>query len=286
MLKPILKWAGGKRQILHHLHTQLPQLDWSICTYYEPFVGGAAMLLSLKPQAAVINDINEDLINVYRVIQHDPEALITALNGHINTEAHYYEVRSWDREEDTYASLSSIERAARTIYLNRTCFNGLYRVNSRGKFNVPYGKYKQANIVQEHKVRAFSRYLNRNTIQIHHGDYAAAVSRAKAGDFVYFDPPYDTLSPTASFTSYAKGGFAREEQRRLAELYKQLDQKGVYVMLSNHATEFITDLYRNYHIHHVHAKRLINSKGTARGGVNEVVVVNYDNNSRSSAYSF
>ncbi|MCG7408510.1 DNA adenine methylase [Paenibacillus sp. ACRRX] len=276
MLKPIVKWAGGKRQLLPHLRARLPLLDWSIASYYEPFVGGGALLFAVHPVRAVINDINEDLINVYRVVQQHPEELIHILSTHQNTEDYYYEVRSWDRDRVNYSNLTPIQRAARTLYMNRTCFNGLYRVNSKGFFNVPFGKYSSIDFVQERKIRTLSHYFQSNEILMRQGDYTAAVRHARAGDFVYFDPPYDVLSTTSSFTTYTIGGFGREEQRRLAELFRELDKRGVYVMLSNHATDFIMELFEEYHIHHVEARRLINSVPSARGKIPELIIMNYE----------
>lgn len=275
MLRPIVKWAGGKRQLLPSIRSLLPSADWTRAAYFEPFIGGAALLLALTPDNGAINDVNPELINVYQMIKQQPDQLIEALRQHRNDEGYYYEIRAWDRNQEAYAALSPIERAARLIYLNRTCYNGLYRVNAGGQFNVPFGKYKRPNIIRETTIRSMSSYLNRANIRIMDGDFAEAVQEARAGDFVYFDPPYDTLTSTATFTSYAKGGFGRPEQQRLANVFKELSERGVYVMLSNHATDYIHQLYEGYRIHTVKARRSINSKGDGRGVINEVIIMNY-----------
>ncbi|WP_374018352.1 DNA adenine methylase [Paenibacillus thiaminolyticus] len=275
MLKPILKWAGGKRQLLPDIRRRLPRLDWSQAAYYEPFIGGAALLFDLMPPRACINDVNGELINLYETIRREPEALIDALRVHRNEESYYYEVRSWDRNLEEYAKLDAITRAARLVYLNRTCYNGLYRVNTKGQNNVPFGRYKQPDIVQEETIRALASYFQAADIAMTVGDFERAVESAQAGDFVYFDPPYDVLTKTAAFTSYAKDGFGRDEQLRLANLFRELDGRGVYVMLSNHATDYIRELYEGFPLHIVQARRNINSKATARGAVDEVLVMNY-----------
>lgn len=275
MLRPIVKWAGGKRQLLPSIRPLLPPADWTRASYFEPFIGGAALLLALTPDNGAINDVNQELINVYQMIKQQPDRLIEELRKHRNDEDYYYEIRAWDRNPEAYASMSPIKRAARLIYLNRTCYNGLYRVNAGGQFNVPFGKYKRPNIVREAAIRNMSSYLNHANIRMMDGDFADAVQEARAGDFVYFDPPYDTLTPTAAFTSYAKGGFGRPEQQRLANVFKELSDRGVYVMLSNHATDYIQELYKGYRIQTVKARRSINSKGDGRGVINEVIIMNY-----------
>ncbi|MEW9104984.1 DNA adenine methylase [Paenibacillus sp.] len=275
MLRPIVKWAGGKRQLLPCIRPLLPPADWTRAAYFEPFIGGAALLLALTPDNGAINDVNQELINVYQMIKQQPDRLIEELRKHRNDEDYYYEIRAWDRNSEAYTSMSPIKRAARLIYLNRTCYNGLYRVNAGGQFNVPFGKYKRPNIIRETTIRSMSAYLNRANIRMMDGDFADAVQEARAGDFVYFDPPYDTLTPTAAFTSYAKGGFGRPEQQRLANVFKELSERGVYVMLSNHATDYIQELYKGYRIHTVKARRSINSKGDGRGVINEVIIMNY-----------
>ncbi|MBQ4040415.1 MAG: DNA adenine methylase [Oscillospiraceae bacterium] len=273
LVMPVLKWAGGKRQLLDTFQPLLPS---KITSYCEPFLGGGALLFHLQPQRAIINDINEDLIRVYRVIRDDVEALIAALENHANTAEHFYTVRSWDRDSEFYNSLSDIEKAARTIYLNKTCYNGLYRVNNSGHFNTPFGNYKKANIVNSPVLRAVSEYLNSADIEISSCDYAAVLHCVPQDTFVYLDPPYDPLTATASFTSYSKGGFTREDQIRLRECCDALDRRGIRFMLSNSATDFILEQWAAYNITVIEAKRSVNSVSSGRGPVNEVVVRNYE----------
>ena len=271
---PVLKWAGGKRQLLKDIKKHIPE---KFLTYYEPFLGGGAVLFELQPNKAVVNDINEELMNVYLVIRDHNEELIEELKKHErkNSEEYYYEIRELDRDKRKYEQLSNIEKAARMIYLNKTCYNGLFRVNSQGQFNVPYGRYKNPNIVNEVTLRAVSNYFNKAKITFKWGDFEEAVKGAIEGSFVYFDPPYDSVSDTSSFTGYDKNGFDKEEQLRLKELCDKLNKKGVKFLLSNSATDFILDLYKDYNITIVQANRAINSKADKRGKVDEVLVKNY-----------
>mgnify|MGYP001308173567 CR=1 FL=1 len=271
---PVLKWAGGKRQLLKEITKHIPE-DFS--TYYEPFLGGGAVLFQLQPSRAVINDINEELINVYMVIRDQVEELIEELKKHKerNNKEYYYKIRELDRDAEKYRQLSNMQKAARTIYLNKTCYNGLFRVNSKGQFNVPYGRYKKPDIVNETTLRAVSDYLNKADITIMCGDFEEAVKEAEEGSFVYFDPPYDPISATSNFTAYSAESFNREEQIRLKRLCDKLNEKGVKFLLSNSATDFILDLYKDYHIEIVQANRSINSKGNRRGKIDEVLVKNY-----------
>lgn len=271
---PVLKWAGGKRQLLKEITKHIPE-DFS--TYYEPFLGGGAVLFQLQPSRAVINDINEELINVYMVIRDQVEELIEELKKHKerNNKEYYYKIRELDRDAEKYRQLSNMQKAARTIYLNKTCYNGLFRVNSKGQFNVPYGRYKKPDIVNETTLRAVSDYLNKADITIMCGDFEEAVKEAEEGSFVYFDPPYDPISTTSNFTAYSAESFNREEQIRLKRLCDKLNEKGVKFLLSNSATDFILDLYKDYHIEIVQANRSINSKGNRRGKIDEVLVKNY-----------
>lgn len=271
-VQPVLKWVGGKRQLLDSLGPLLPK---QIERYCEPFVGGGALLFALQPQEAFINDVSEELINVYRVIRDDVEALIEELQKHPNEHNHFYWVRDWDRERGSYAQLSNIAKAARMLYLNKTCYNGLFRVNASGQFNTPFGRYRNPNIVNAEVLRAVSAYLGKSKVEMTCGDYATRLKHLPAGTFVYLDPPYDPVSPTANFTSYARGGFDRAEQMRLREQCELMDARGIKFMLSNSATEFIKTLYSRYDITLVSAKRAINSKSAARGDVAEVVVRNY-----------
>ena len=272
---PILKWAGGKRQLLKDIFPLIPK---QFGTYYEPFVGGGAMLFALTPQKAVINDLNKDLICVYRAICDHPEELIASLKKYTNTSECFYRVRNIDRNPQTFGKLTDIERASRLIFLNKTCFNGLYRVNSKGQFNTPFGRYKNPDIVNEEAILNVHTYFSENNVRMLSTDFALVTRSAKKGDFVYFDPPYDPISCTAAFTDYNSGGFDRRDQKRLANLCVRLTQKGVKIMLSNSATDFIRSLYPGpmFHTHIIQAKRAINSKGDKRGVVPEVLITNYE----------
>ncbi|HJE86109.1 DNA adenine methylase [Levilactobacillus brevis] len=277
MVKPFLKWAGGKRQLLPEIEKYLPT-DFN--DYYEPFVGGGAVFLAIQNKKTTINDFNASLINTYKVVRDDVEALIQLLKIHEehNSSDYYYELRSWDRS-DLINEKSNVELAARFIYLNKTGFNGLYRVNKKNQINVPYGKYKHPAIVNAEVLRAVSQYLESSNTEIMNGDFAAAVATAKKGDFVYFDPPYaPVVDDKSSFVSYTLNGFNDDDQRRLYATFKALDERGVYVMLSNSSVEFIHDLYADYQetTQIVHANRAINSNAKGRGKVDEVLVMNYD----------
>jgi len=239
-------------------------------------LGGGAVFLDKQPKNAVVNDFNSELINCYLVIRDTPEELIAEAEKHTNTSEHFYEVRGMDRSPK-FALMTSVERAARIVYLNKTCFNGLFRVNSQGQLNVPFGHYKNPSIADPAVIRAVSRYLNASKTVFRNGDFAEAVHDAKQGDFVYFDPPYDPVSDTASFTGYSLNGFDRDEQHRLKALCDALTERGVKLLLSNSDTAFIRDLYEGdrYTIGSVQARRNINSAGTGRGTVGEVLVTNY-----------
>lgn len=273
-VQPFLKWAGGKRQLLPEIRKYIPT---KINTYYEPFIGAGAVLFDIQPEKAVINDINIELVNVYQVIKDNAVELIEDLKKHENDHEYFYEIRNLDRTP-SYLELSPIERASRIIYLNKTCFNGLFRVNSKGQFNVPFGKYKNPQIVNEHVIRAVHSYLSKNDVQILNTDFEKVVEGSKEGDFIYLDPPYDPVSSTSSFTSYSLDGFNREDQQRLKNLFVELDKRGCNVLLSNSATDFIKELYRDYHIEIVSASRHINAKASGRGKIDEVLVMNYEPN--------
>lgn len=270
---PVLKWVGGKRQLMSEIEVMLPKI---YTTYYEPFVGGGAVLFELQPKKAIINDINGELINLYNVVKDDVEVLIEDLKKHKNTSDYFYTIRELDRDRDEYEKLSNIEKASRMVYLNKTCFNGLFRVNRAGEFNSPFGKYKNPNIVDELTLRAVSKYFNKADIKFLNCDFEESLRNIRKGSFVYFDPPYDPVSSSANFTGYDKGGFNKDEQIRLKLLCDRLDKKGVKFLLSNSATEFIKDLYKDYDIKIVKAKRNINSDGNSRGEVDEVLVRNYE----------
>lgn len=273
LVTPVVKWVGGKRQLISEIDKYIPS---HYSTYYEPFVGGGAILFHLQPKKAVINDINEELINLYQVIKDNVDELIEDLKRHKNEPDYFYKIRELDRDIEKYKSLSPIKRASRIHYLNKTCYNGLFRVNSQGQFNTPFGRYKNPNIVNEVTLRAVSRYFNRANISFKCCDFEEAVKYARKGSFIYFDPPYDPVSDTSSFTGYDKGGFDKKEQKRLKELCDRLNNRGIKFLLSNSETKFILDLYKDYRIEIVQAKRSINSKGHKRGAVNEVLVRNYD----------
>lgn len=268
VLKPILKWVGGKRQLLDDILPLIPQCS----TYVEPFVGGGAVLLSLQPKKAVINDYNAELINVYVCVRDHLEELLEMLERHkeLNSADHFYKVRALDREPG-FEDLPPVERAARIIYLNKTCYNGLYRVNSAGQFNSPYGKYKNPAIVNEPVVRAMSTYLN-GGVKILCGDYGQALKGLRKGAFVYLDPPYMPISSSSSFTGYTEGGFGYDEQVRLKEECDKLASKGVHFIQSNSDCPEIRALYSDYEILTVKAKRAINSRGNRRGEINEVLI--------------
>lgn len=275
LVKPFVKWVGGKRQLLPEIEKYIPS---KISTYYEPFVGGGAVFLNHQPKKAVLNDFNEELIMTYQAIMDDVDGLIAELKIHEenNEQEYFYDVRAWDREEG-YEELSTVKKAARLIYLNKTCFNGLYRVNSSGFFNTPYGRYKNPNIVNEYTLRALSMYFNTNNITFKTGDFEDAVKGIRKGSFVYFDPPYAPLSPTSNYTGYTLAGFNEADQIRLKKLCDKLNKRGVKFLLSNSNVPFIQELYdeEDYIIEVVGAKRAINSKGDKRGEVEEVLIRNY-----------
>jgi DNA adenine methylase len=273
LVTPVLKWVGGKRQLLDVLTPLLPK---RITAFSEPFIGGGAMLFYLQPATAYINDINDELINVYNVIKSDVEALITELQTFRNEAEYFYAVRDWDRNRLKYDTRSDVQKAARILYLNKTCYNGLFRVNNAGEFNTPFGSYRNPNIVNAPTLRAVSAYLNAATIYLTSYDYAEVLKTLPKGTFVYLDPPYDPVSDTSSFTGYSRGGFARDDQIRLRECCDDLAARGLKFMLSNSATDFIKKQYAAYHITVVQAKRAVNSDSAKRGEVDELVVRNYE----------
>lgn len=272
LIRPVIKWVGGKRQIIKQIAPYIPP---TFSTYYEPFLGGGAVLLALQPKKAVVNDINSELMNLYVVIKDNVEDLITDLKKHKNEADYFYQIRELDRQKDKYQNLTPIQRASRIIYLNKTCYNGLFRVNKTGEFNTPFGHYKNPNIVNGATLRAVSDYFNTAEIDFFCGDFAESLQKVKKDDFVYLDPPYDPLSDTANFTGYSRGGFGQIEQIRLKELCDRLNEKKVKFLLSNSATDFIKELYQEYRIEVVQASRLINSKADKRGEINELLIMNY-----------
>lgn len=272
--KPFVKWAGGKRQIIKELKKYVPS---EFNCYHEPFIGGGALFFELSPKKAVINDSNSELMNVYKVMCDDEKysKMCHLLNNYEvkNSEEFYYQLRNKDRNKEKFEKLNDYTRAARTIYLNKACFNGLYRVNSKGEFNVPYNKKTKVNTYDKENLLVVHMYLTMNDITIMNTDFEEALKCAKEGDFVYIDPPYDQIN--SSFTSYTEEGFNHDEQRRLAKVFKELDQRGVKVMLSNHNTPLIRELYKDYNFHIIEAKRNINANGKKRGKVEEVIITNY-----------
>jgi len=277
ILQPVLKWAGGKRQLLPELEKHFPK---KFSTYYEPFIGGGAVLFHLQPKKAVINDYNEDLINLYICIKDNVDELIEKLKYYEtkNDSESFYEIRGIDRTED-YKEWSIIDKSARLIYLNKTCYNGLFRMNSAGQFNSPYGSYKNPCICNEPVLRAMNKYFNENEIEFRAGDFETACNDVPKGAFIYLDPPYDQYDEQLNFVGYTKDGFTRDDQIRLKKMCDKLIEKGCYVMISNSKTPFIVDLYSDktkyitYTINTVNARRSINSNAKKRGEVEEVLIV-------------
>ena len=281
---PFLKWAGGKRQLLPELARHVPA---GFSHYCEPFLGGGALLFHLQPERALVNDINAELINVYEVIRDDADGLIAELKKHRNNEKYYYRIRKWDRTSG-YGKLSPVQRASRIIYLNRTCYNGLFRVNSKGHFNVPFGRYRNPGIVNEKTLRAVSAYLNKSEIDFECGDFLDLEKKIKRGTFVYVDPPYHPVSKTSSFTSYADHGFAEADQVRLKEFCERLvADKNCYVLISNSYTGFIRKLYSGpgFEIRKINAVRSINSVGSMRGKIPEALITGRQKRRRKSICS-
>lgn len=272
LLSPLLKWVGGKRQLLSDI---IPMIDNKCSTYVEPFIGGGAVLFSLQPKKAIINDYNHELINVYKVVRDNLDELLELLYIHQanNSSEYYYEVRAWDRG-DHLNKMSNIEKAARIIYLNKTCYNGLYRVNSAGQFNSPYGRYKNPNIVNEAVLKAVSNYFKNNDIDIRNGDYRDTLINLDKRSFVYLDPPYMPISSSSSFTGYTEGGFGYNRQVELKEECDKLTQQGIRFVQSNSDCDEIRELYKEYKIKTVKAKRSINSVAKKRGEINEVLIYN------------
>ncbi len=267
--KPFLKWVGGKRQLILQMNDYFPK---EFNKYIEPFVGGGAIFFYLLPETAILIDVNKELINTYNIIKNNVSELIKSLKNHKNEKDYYYEVRSKDRNPEEYNKLSDVNKASRTIYLNRCCFNGLYRVNSKGQFNVPFGKYKNPKFCDEENLVAIHKALQ-NALLIN-DSFEKCLDFAEKGDFIYFDPPYVPISSSANFTSYTKGNFGKEDQIRLFNVYKNLDERGCKVMLSNSYSDFILDLYKDYQINILYAKRAINSDGSKRGEIKELLITN------------
>lgn len=272
-LKPPVKWVGGKRQLLHEIIPLIKLIRPRFTTYVEPFLGGGAVLFSLRPSKAIVNDINSDLIELYLAVRNNTDALIAALEIHASNhcEEYYYRIRALDRTEQ-YQSMDTVERAARLIYLNRTCFNGLYRVNAAGYFNVPYGRYKNPNIVNESNIRSLGKYLQSNDIIFCNENYLSVIDRLDRKKFVYLDPPYMPISDSSSFTGYTEGGFDYEHQVALRDACNELRQRKIAFIESNSDCEAIRELYKEFSIKTVQAKRNVNSVGSKRGEINEVLI--------------
>lgn len=274
--RPFLKWAGGKGQMLAQYEAFFPTAPGG--AYFEPFVGSGAVFFHLQPrrlfECYLLSDANAELINLYRVVRDNPDTLLACLREHAacHSPDHYYAVRARDRAEG-WADASPVERAARMLYLNRTCYNGLWRVNSRGHFNVPPGRYRQPDIYRPDRIDAASRALRSAALDVRPFDTVLDV--AQPGDFIYFDPPYVPVSDTANFTSYGAEAFGEAEQRHLADVFAALAARGCRVMLSNSDAPLVHALYADFRIERVAARRAINSKAGRRGPVYEVVVLSY-----------
>jgi DNA adenine methylase len=270
--RPFLKWVGGKGQLLPQLSAAIGQLG-AFGRYHEPFLGGGALFFALARERrlareAFLSDINPNLVDAYLAIQHDVDALVERLLAHKreHCEAHYYRVRE-------HVPQALVDRAARIIYLNKTCFNGLYRENSKGKFNVPFGRYVNPGICDEENLRAVAHVLR--NVEVRARGFESAIADVRAGDFVYCDPPYVPVSATSYFTSYSRGGFDATHQEQLAREITSLAERGAHVMLSNSATELTSQLYRDFHVTPVLARRSVNSRTDRRGEVREMLVTTF-----------
>ena len=272
--RPFLKWAGGKSQLLAQYNELFPK---TYRNYYEPFLGGGAVFFNLRPKRSFLSDINLEIINVYRCIRDQVDEIITQVHHHYlhHDESYYYDVRSRiDETAEWFWVGNNVERAARILYLNKTCFNGLYRENSKGHFNVPIGRYKNPSIYDPDLLRACAKQLK--TARIEPVGFEDVLRRARSSnDFVYFDPPYQPLNQTSNFTSYTRYSFGEAEQIRLRDTFERLRDRGVHVMLSNSDCEFIRDLYSGFSIHTIYASRHINSQGSKRGKITEVLITSY-----------
>lgn len=275
-VRPFVKWAGGKTQLLKVITELIPT---KFNRYFEPFVGGGALLFKLQPKDFTINDMNAELICAYKCFtsENNYKSLMRLLQEHEtkHSEEYYYKIREMDRNPN-YDKQPIYVKAARMIYLNKSDFNGLYRVNRSGYFNVPFGQKEKVKCFDVGAFDLLREFFEDSNATILSGDFVTAVKDAKKGDFVYFDPPYDIWENKESFTSYNENEFGKKDQTRLADLFKELDKRGVYVMLSNHNTKFINELYKGYNVHVVPAKRMINANAKGRGAVEEVIITNYD----------
>lgn len=272
-MHPFVKWAGGKNQLLDKLYNRTPN---SFGDYYEPFIGGGAMLFDLRPEHAYISDVNEQLINAYSWIKTDCRAVIRAVNkldeGGCDKD-YYLEMRARYNQKISNHELDA-ECAALMIWINKHCFNGLYRVNKKGLFNVPYNNRQLGKSIDEANIMSIGYYLEHHDIQILCQDFEETCATVKENDFVYFDSPYLPVSETANFTDYTKDGFSMDDHKRLADLYRRLDSIGAKVMLSNHDVDLVYELYDGFNIEQVDVKRAINSDASKRTG-KEVIITNY-----------
>lgn len=272
--KPIVKWAGGKSRILNQL---LPFFPSEYNNYYEPFLGSGAVFFRLFPElrqqknSIYLSDLNEELINLYQVVRDDVDGLIATTKKHIYDKEYYYHIRSLNPH-----TLSRIERASRMLYLNKTCFNGLWRVNSKGQFNVSFGRYKNPVIVDESALRSASKALKHANLTA--CSFEIALENAKPGDFLYLDPPYIPLSSTSSFTNYTKESFTIQDHQELKIVFDNLAKIGCYVALSNSNTEIVKKLYSGYNIKEIKASRAINSNTKKRGSITELLILSYPDN--------
>jgi DNA adenine methylase len=271
-VKPFIKWAGGKRQLIKYFKDIFPE---KFNVYHEPMIGGGALFFYLNPKRAVINDTNKELMKTYEVIRDNVEELIEKLKlfKSKHSKDFYYKKRNNFNKIKNSKKNNKVELAACLIYLNHTCFNGLYRVNQKGDFNVPVGNYKNPEIFDEKNLKSASNFLKK--VDILCDDFETAVKLAKSDDFVYFDPPYDPINNTSNFTEYNNGGFGKKEQKRLCQTFKNLDKKNIKLALSNSNTEFIKNIYRDFNIHVLEAKRTINSNSKKRGKIKELLITNY-----------
>lgn len=273
--KPFVKWVGGKRQLISQFKSLgvFPPKNFKVLKniYFEPFVGGGAVFFDFLPQKAVISDLNRELIVTYNVIKNKVDILIESLKKHDLSKEYFLTMRA-----KKVSDLTDIEIASRFIFLNRTCFNGLFRVNKKGEFNVPYGKYKNPLICDEINLQRVSIAVQ--NVEIKHADFKNVLNNADSGDFIYFDPPYFPLNKTSSFTSYTSQSFLEKEQIELRDTFEKLHNRGCFVMLSNSDTPFINEIYsqnRNFRILEVKAGRMINSNVQGRGKISELVITNY-----------
>ncbi len=272
MPKPFIKWVGGKRQLLPELLKRIPE---GIDDYFEPFIGGGALLFNIKKEnfkTININDYNKELVNLYLSVRDDVDLLISSLDKHQNNKEYFLTIRDLDRNPK-YEILNSVEKASRFIFLNKTCFNGLYRVNKKGFFNSPFGYYENPNICDSENLKECSKFLN--GINITHGDFENIKPKLNHKSFIYFDPPYMPISETSNFLGYNANQFDLNSQMRLKEFCDYINSIGAKFMLSNSNSEIILELYKDYKIELVDASRSINSNGEKRGKIKEVIITNY-----------